>query len=451
MCMEIKLKPENIFVLLSLLTGLLFVFINPPFQTPDEAQHMFKMWGFTNKTLNFKVLNKYTGDILPDSLIQISKFDRLCRHAELKTSPKEIISALNIKLEKNKTSFYAFTPTSYTPVSYFPLFLILWAMKLVSAPPLIMLYMLRLTALFLYTGLGYQAVRLMPFKKWLFVLLMLLPMTLYEAASATADPLTMGAAFLFLAYTLKLAYDESILRLGKKELAIFGFLITLLLICKYAYFPLLLLYFVIPKKKFSSSKVYYLYFAFLAFLNSVLIALFITHLTDLAQGVIAGAPGYDKKFMISFILHRFSWFTDYVLKTAAAYWKAYFYSYIGLLGCNDAPMPYFALNFYAVLLFASSIIKTDKKEPCFKFKDKVIFAVIFLLSSLVIFASAFILFQCYPLICGVQGRYFIPLMPLFFFLFDNRKIVWTKLSLLLILCLLILMPFSIYTLINRFY
>lgn len=449
--MEIRLKPENIFVILSLLTGLLFVFINPPFQTPDEAQHMFKMWGFTNKTFNFKVLNKYTGDVLPDSLIQISKFDRMCRHAEIKTSPKEIITALKIKLEKDKTSFYAFTPTSYTPVSYFPLFLILWALKLVSAPPLIMLYMLRLTALFLYTGLGYQAVKCMPFKKWLFVLLMLLPMTLYEAASATADPLTMGIAFLFIAYTLKLAYDENITRLGKKELAGFGLLITLLLMCKYAYFPFLLLYFVIPKKKFSSAKVYYLYFALLALLNAVLIAVFINHLTNIAQGVIAGAPGYDKKFMISFILHRFSWFMDYVFKTASAYTIPYFYSYIGLLGCNDAPMPFFALNFYAVLLFASSIIKTDKEEPGLRFKDKMVFAVIFLLSSLVIFASAFILFQCYPLICGVQGRYFIPLMPLFFFLFDNKKIIWTKYHVLLILCLLILVPFPIYTLVHRFY
>ena len=85
---------------------------------------------------------------LPDSVIKISKFDRLCRHPELKTSAGEIFSALKIKLEKDKTSFYVFTPTSYTPVSYFPIFLILWAMKLVSVPPLIMLYIMRLCSLF---------------------------------------------------------------------------------------------------------------------------------------------------------------------------------------------------------------------------------------------------------------------------------------------------------------
>ena len=78
-------KPQNIFAFICLLLGVFFVFFNPPFQTPDEAQHFFKMWGFTQKTYNFKVLNGYSGDILPDSIIKISKFDRLCRHPELKT------------------------------------------------------------------------------------------------------------------------------------------------------------------------------------------------------------------------------------------------------------------------------------------------------------------------------------------------------------------------------
>ena len=408
------LKPQNIFAFICLVLGLFFVFFNPPFQTPDEAQHFFKMWGFTQGTFNFKVLNGYSGDILPDSVIKISKFDRLCRHPELKTSAGEIFSALKIKLEKDKTAFYVFTPTSYTPVSYFPVFLILWAMKLINVPPLIMLYIMRLCSLFLYTGLCYQAIKIIPFKKWLFVLLTLLPMAVYEGSSATADPLTTGTGFLLVAYTLYLAYSDSVKNIGKKELCVFGFLITLLLLCKYAYLPFLLLYFVLPKKKFSSA-------------------------------------GYDKKFMIAFILNRFHWFMDFVFKTVHAYWMSYYYAFIGLLGCNDAPLPLFALNFYSVMLFGSALIKTNNEEKTVCLKDKIIFVFIFLLTGLIILASVFILFQCYPLFCGVQGRYFIPVMPLFFLLFDNKRIVWNKFPILLILCILILIPFSVTTILNRFY
>lgn len=52
------LKAENIFVVLSLIVGLFYLVINPPFQAPDEAQHMFKMWGYTQGTLRFKVAAK---------------------------------------------------------------------------------------------------------------------------------------------------------------------------------------------------------------------------------------------------------------------------------------------------------------------------------------------------------------------------------------------------------
>ena len=61
-------KAENIFLVLCLFLSGIMMFINPPFQTPDEAQHFFKMYGFTNFTFNFKILNNHTGDILPESI-----------------------------------------------------------------------------------------------------------------------------------------------------------------------------------------------------------------------------------------------------------------------------------------------------------------------------------------------------------------------------------------------
>ncbi len=444
------LKPQNVFAFICLFFGLFFVFFNPPFQVPDEAQHFFKMWGFTNQTLNFKVLNNRAGDILPDSIIEIGKFDRLCFHPERRTNAQEIVSALKIPLNKDKTSFKAFTPTSYTPFSYFPAFLILWAMKLVNIPPLIMLYILRLCSLFLYTGLAYQAIKIIPFKKWLITFLALLPMTVYEAASATVDPVTMGVGFLFTAYTLKLAYDRTIVHAGKKEMAVFWTLATVLILCKYAYLPFLLLFFIIPSSKFSSQKSRCACFLLPALINIVITALFINHAAVLGHGVDTGVGGYDKKYMMAFVLTRFGWFLKLLLKTLLAYGISYFYAFIGLLGCNDTPLPFFVMNFYAVLIFTAALIKTESEEAV-RLKDKLIFALVFLLTGLVIFVSAFVLFQFHDYIYGVQGRYFIPMMPLLFLLFDNKKIVWTKFHIFLIVCLIILIPFSFVTIINRFY
>lgn len=444
-------KAENIFLVLCLFLSGIMMLINPPFQTPDEAQHFFKMYGFTNFTFNFKILNNHTGDILPESIIKISQFDRLCRHPELKTTKNEIIEALKIKLEKDKTRFYAFTPTSYTPVSYFPSFLILWIMKLINVPPLIMMYILRLCSLFLYTGLMYQAIKIMPVKKWLFVALGLIPVAIYEASSVTTDALTTGLAFCFIAYTIKLAYDKNIEKIGKKEFSIFGLLLTLLLICKYAYFPIILMYFCIPKEKFSSQKTRLLYFLGLLILNLLMISVYLNHLIHVSANVVSGAQGYDKKFMIGFIIHRFSWFLDFLFQTIKSQWLIYLYSYIGMLGCVDTPLNPITINGFLLILIFTSLFKTEKKEAVFNLKSKIIFAFIFLTSSLIILTSAFILFQCYPVFCGVQGRYFIPIMPLLFFILDNKKWSFKKLPIFLIAGIIILMPFVFMTLVNRFY
>ncbi len=444
-------KAENIFLVLCLFLSGIMMFINPPFQTPDEAQHFFKMYGFTNLTFNFKILNNHTGDILPESVINISKFEKIGGNLKLKTTKNEIIEALKIKLEKDKTKFYAFTPTSYTPISYFPSFLILWIMKLINVPPLIMMYILRLCALFLYTGLMYQAIKIMPVKKWLLVLLGLIPMAIYEASSVTTDALTIGLAFCFIAYTIKLAYDKNIEKIGKKEFSIFGLLLTLLLICKYAYFPIILMYFCIPKKKFSSQKTRLLYFLGLLILNFLIISVYLNHLIHVSENVVSGAQGYDKKFMIGFIIHRFNWFLDFLFQTIKSQWQVYLYSYIGILGCNDTFLPVNIIKAFIVLILTASIFKTEKKEAVFDLKSKMVFAFIFLTSSLIILTSAFILFQCYPVFCGVQGRYFIPIMPLLFFILDNKKWSFKKLPIFLIAGIIILMPFVFITLLNRFY
>lgn len=448
---KILIKPENIFLILCLLWGSTMMIINPPFQTPDEAQHFFKMYGFTNGTFNFKVLNKHTGDLLPESIIKISKFEKIGGHQELKTTKTEITEALKIKLEKNKTKFYKFTPTGYTPVSYFPSFLVLWIMKLLNTPPLIMMYMLRLCSLFLYTGLIYQAIKIMPAKKWLFALLALMPMTLYEASSVSTDALTTGLAFLFIAYALKLALDKNIKKISKNEFIIFGFLLTFTLICKYAYFPLILLYFCIPKEKFNTQKTRYLYFFTLFLLNIFITGIYILHILSVGQNVISGTPGYDRKFMIGFILNRFSWFLDFFWQTVKSQWSIYLYSYIGLLGCNDTFLNVYLLKGFILILITAGLFKTDKKEAVFDLKMKFLFLISFLASFVIILTSAFILFQCYPVFCGIQGRYFIPVMPLLFFLLDNKKWSWRKMPIYLIIGTVILMPFVLGTLINRFY
>lgn len=288
------LKAENIFVVLSLIMGLFYLVINPPFQAPDEAQHMFKMWGYTQGTLRFKVLQNYTGDVLPLSLIKLSRYEFMRGDTNKKITVNEIKQSLNVKLDKENKAFYTFNPTSYTPVSYFPSFLLLWVMKLLNIAPLVMMYMLRLCSLFLYTGLMYYAIKIMPVKKWLFFTLALLPMPLYTAASVSTDALFTGIVFIFIAYCSRLALRPRKGRvLRRKHYLVIGVLSLLISICKFAYMPLVLLYFIIPKDRFSSQKHRYGAFFAILLINLLVTGMFLDYSINAAKGLNTGTQGYE--------------------------------------------------------------------------------------------------------------------------------------------------------------
>jgi uncharacterized membrane protein len=69
--------------------------------------------------------------------------------------------------------------------------------RLLGASPLATFYLARLANLFVAVVLLFFAIRVAPFGKQLFVLLALLPMTMFELASVSCDALTISGAMLF--------------------------------------------------------------------------------------------------------------------------------------------------------------------------------------------------------------------------------------------------------------
>ena len=91
---------------------------------------------------------------------------------------------------------------SYGPVGYLPQAAGIGLGRLVGAPPLTCFYLARLANLLAAIALLFFAIRLAPFGKQLFVLLALLPMTMFELASVSCDALTISGAMFFTALLL---------------------------------------------------------------------------------------------------------------------------------------------------------------------------------------------------------------------------------------------------------
>ena len=228
---KIITKPENIFLILCLLWGLIFLCVNTPFQSPDEPEHMLKMWGYTQKTLHYQVKDVQTGLKLPQSPAYLYNFYNVYRLSNNKIPYKSTIQTLEVPLTKETTTFLPHTPSIYTPLSYFPSFIVLWLLKLLNIKPLLMLYILRFCSLLVYLALCYTAIKITPCFKWSFWLFSLLPVNIYQAASVSVDGLTFGLMILFFAYTLKLAFDDNVKDINLKQILLWG--IMFVYICQY--------------------------------------------------------------------------------------------------------------------------------------------------------------------------------------------------------------------------
>jgi len=91
---------------------------------------------------------------------------------------------------------------SYGPVGYLPQAVGIGLGRLLGASPLTCFYLARLGNLLAAVALLFFAIRLAPFGKQLFMLVGLLPMTMFELASLSCDALTISGAMFFTALLL---------------------------------------------------------------------------------------------------------------------------------------------------------------------------------------------------------------------------------------------------------
>ena len=103
------------------------------------------------------------------------------------------------------------TRSVYSPALLLPQALALRYLGLsLQLPALAVYYACRLVGLLSYLLLGWLAVRLIPFGKWLLAVLIVSPMALFQASTISADTISNGIGFFFLAASLAIAARKEI-------------------------------------------------------------------------------------------------------------------------------------------------------------------------------------------------------------------------------------------------
>ena len=448
-----NIKPEKAFLIIALVFGMTFLVSTPPFQVFDESEHFYKAI-YLGEGHVLPVNEGYgAGIYVPQSAFEsIRTFQNLPSRSENKVDLNDIKSLLKVHFNDKYKVFMDMSGKSiitYSPAPYLASAVFIDAAKLLNPSPLILMYMGRLANLLVWILLVYMAIKIIPVHKWVLMLLALMPMTIFQGASLSADSFTIGVSFLLIAFILKLGFDEDLI--VKRDIYILFLLSLMLALSKPVYVVLMALIFIVPASRFENKKKMFLTFTLL--FGLVLTAATIWNI--LASGFyVSFQPQVSVQGQTEFILTEPFTALSAILNSLALNWKDYLLMFVGNLGWGDTPLPFSLICIYVFMLILTAIL--DKSEVKIKFKDKLVFSLVFLSLFTSIFVLEYLTWTPVgkTVVDGVHGRYFIPIAPLLLLLFYNKQFdydIEKGFNVIIITFILITLSIALLEIIKRFY
>lgn len=449
---------RRFFLVVASITGLVYALLVPPFQSPDETAHFYRTAHLAaGHLMAVKTPDQRLGGQLPKNLTEFYRpFAQLRYNYEAKANRTDFQDAWELPLHPNETSFVDFPNVGY--YAPFPYLFQACAMRVLLAfdcRPMLLFYTGRLATLAIWMALVFAAIQLMPFFSRPLAWLALLPSSLYLHASLTGDAVTNGLCFWLLAALLSLIFTEGKMADAphwlKAGIFISSAMVTL---SKPVYFPLVLLIWLVPKRKFSSVANFYAFAGGLCLVNLALLAWWYQY----AGGLFIPYGEYNPIYregvqlnervqpheQLAFVLsHPFGF-----LKTAVL---SYFESapatlahYFGKFGWEKNYLPGWLIG---LLFLATAWVMVSDNSTAGKPKTKHRIG-FFAIALAMMGALALVLYmQWMPVgadrVMALSGRYFFPVFPLLFFSVggffasQNGRRAWLIARILLIFSLLV--------------
>lgn len=421
----VKDKIDNAFLVIVIPIGITLGIIIPPFNPADEFEHFYRAYEVSAGKFTNQVTEQGLGNYIPESIVNTVNEARYVNQEGLNYNT--IQDAFSIKLNPEKETFLRNYASSYPPVIYIPQSLAINIGKLFDASPLMMMYLGRIFNLLVYVSICFVAIKIVPIKKNLFFILAMLPMSIIHAASLSADGITNSTALLFVAYILYLAYGN-VEVIIKKHIIIAVAIGIFIALAKIVYIPILLLFLIIPIRKFKNKKIYWRNFI-LVLAGCILPYIFwnLLNLSNLSVPDLRVNQAVSPKDQVVFVLTHPLQYLKIMIDTMMAQGSIQLMQMLGKAGSNYLySPPSIVIYTFLFLLFIFGIMVNDAEANIvIRGGDTLVFLVIFFSSSILIYTALYVGFTNVgdPIINGIQGRYFIPILSFFFLSFSNSRII----------------------------
>lgn len=411
-----KADPSKLFLAIALPLGGLLCVLTPPFMVPDEQAHFFRAYQLSQGGLLAERFDGGVGGNLPKSLVDSSivLIGNLPGQPGAKVQKKLIFAELSRPHKADDRTNIHFENTAlYSPIAYLPTSIGVGMGRVLDASPLVMLYLGRLFTMLAWVGLTFLAFRLIPIARWVFLVVALAPMAIFQAASVSADALTLSLCFVATAWFVRLCLQTTTVT-KKQWVATIG-LVLVLGCVKQPYALLGLLFVAIPAKQLAVQTI-----SRWQWVGSVVGALgataggwylisknFFMQSPFLLDRVLQ--PDQQLVYMLQ---HPLGFMKTIVLTHFAGAGDTNIREIVGVFGWLDAPMPFWAVLLYiGCLAVAVGFAYREQRIP--RFQRWVMAG----LALAVVLAIDFLLYMYWnavgaPVIMGIQGRYYLMVLPL---------------------------------------
>jgi len=396
---------------------LVFTFLVPPFQKPDEQAHFEQSLiiskGFVscNKKSNntIAIEKKYT-DFIKTPYLDILTHGK--GKLPVSTFLKDMFSN---KQNNQKMNFNIDHLCSFPLVSYLPQAFILTISSLIRLNPIVSLYLGRLfMAVLGYLWFLYLFKKIAKNYKFILLFVFALPMTLHQISSLSYDVLHIMFGLTFFTLIVNNQSKGVMNHAPTKYLKIFFVLFLFLLSKKIGYEAFVLFLFLIPFE-IKPMVILSLIFTPLYFLSKI------TGSYDINS--ILTNKVFDAQHQVSFLLSDPLNIVKVLTVTTIQRFGFYLQSLIGIFGWLEYgldPLSYLTYGVFFIYVIVS--INLNGKHILSKKKNILLFIGLFI-SYIFILLLGFVFYTVKGTLIpgGIQGRYFIPFVPFIILLIAQIK------------------------------
>lgn len=455
---------ESLYLLAGTILGIFYLLVLPPLSAPDEISHYMGAYQLSSRILG-QTSNAVTGHVLvrpqdiwledvedcweyeksEDGYVQpvaettadsgflgetlMEETYKTIREQGI-LGRKYPLTAEDQEEPTQSLILSPYPPVLTTPVAYIPQALGISLARLFHMNTIMVVYLGRLFNLLFFVGMTFLAMKRLPFGKEVLFGVALLPMTLHLSASFSYDVMILGCMFYLTAVCLELAYEKE--KVHIKDVAVLAALMAAAGPCKLIYGVLMGLCLLIPVRKFGGWKPWWAAAAcvFAAWGLSMMLIngqTIVSYATE-TESVVPWAEeaGYSLTLLLHRPLQAVRMFYQTLLWQADYYHMTMIGAYLGNLD-TVLDVPYLVVVMFTAGLFCLAVKKPGERQVM-SVGNRVWVAVLCGLCAFAAMASMLIAWT--PLssqvINGVQGRYFLPFLPVLLMAFKNDLIVLTK-------------------------